>query len=351
MLNKISNEKLDYKKQYLKYKNKYLNNKNTSKINQIGGKPNVFFSYQGAFAPPHLGHLNSARIFINELIKRYTPLEYDINFMFMPTCDKSSKKSLSFATSKDNKSEYVSEESRKKMLEIYVKELKKEFPNIIITCSDIEFNICKKNHDELTIDDLIINKSYPTATINTLSKLRNDSGKDSIIGLGIGIDNGFEISNWSNIKEYVSEPVNLEFILMCDRKLSAFNPPIDISNDLTIIEKSIRIIKIPPNLNIEAFTNTKNNNPITKMYFKSNSILEMEFFNILVCKMSIIDSPDEFSSSSVRKLIKNIYEIESLYTRNDTIRSIAVNSIWDLVVNMCGLEITQYIRCNKIFNN
>ncbi len=344
----FNNNDFYYKQKYLKYKNKYIAKKiilNINNLNQRGGnKIQIVFTYQGAFAPPHLGHLNSANIFINELKKRYNLEDYAINFMFMPTCNLSSKSSISLAKSADNKSDYVSEESRKTMLDYYVEQLKAEHPDISISCSTIEFEICKGMWD-----DIIPNTTYRTATINTLSVLRNKYPK-AILGLGIGIDNGFEISTWSMINLYVSEPVNLEFILMCDRKPSESVPPIDISKQ-HVIEKVIQISKTPiGDKNIEAFINSDLALGINKMYFKNKEGLDIPNFEILVNKMVVLDSPDEFSSSQVRNLIRIIYQIESVYKRDDSYKLVATNSVWSLVTNICGHEITRFIRENNIFN-
>ena len=347
----FDSDMFNYKEKYLKYKNKYIKKKSSLQNQKGGTKTQVLFSYQGAKAPPHLGHFNSANIFIDEIKKKYNPDDYKINFIFMPTCNLSSKLSISFINSQINKSDYVSEEDRSIMLGYYVNRLSQIHPDINISCSSIEYDICKGKYD-----DVLLNKSYRSATINTLNVIRIQN-PDAIIGLGIGIDNGFEISTWSMMNLYIEKPIELEFILMCDRKPSESVNSIDITKDvlekeILISKKNNQIIEAFVNSNTDTDTDTDTNTDTSnmgKMYFKSNSRLDEAYFDILVKKMTVLDSPDEFSSSQVRNLIKTIYQNESIHTQENTYKEKTIDS-WILVNNICGPEITCYIKTNNIFN-
>jgi nicotinic acid mononucleotide adenylyltransferase len=359
MISYDSNENLNFdKNKYIKYKNKYLSYKkkisilSDTKIKQIGGeKKEIIFTYQGAFAPPHFGHFNSARIYLDELVRRYGSgsEENQIRFLFMPTCSKSSKPSLSKEKSLLNPSDYVSEEARATMLGFYVIELKKLYPNVTIEYSDIEYKICRGEYD-----GLIPNERYVTSTINTLTVLRSVY-PEGIIGLGIGIDNGFDISTWSMLDKYVSEPVNLSFILMCDRKPSELAPPIDISS---VPHISATVQTYPVDLSIKAFGNIVTDDSTSpsstlspNMFFQQKEGLSMEVFDKIIQMITVLDSPDEYSSSAVRQLVKNIYSIAKTYAREDEAKLLAIESIWNLVVNMCGEQVVDYIKTNNIFKS
>jgi nicotinic acid mononucleotide adenylyltransferase len=368
----------DYQK-YLKYKNKYLELKKMTEMQNGGGKdddrkkinpsapvgkvgnnspavvkakkkPNksishnsnnlsatfmdveevqpsrVVFSYQGAFAPPHLGHYQCADMFIKFLIRRYPG--YEINFMFMPTPHTASKKSLSLTNREANKSDYISEIERTNLLNIYARELSKKYPDVNVTCSDIEFQIGRREHMEI-----IPKKDYLSATINTLTVLRAEN-PGAIIGLGVGIDNAHEFSTWSMIDKYTSEPVKLDLILMCDRVPSQSAPVISATDLAYTIDISNK--KTP---GLEAF-NTEN-----IMYFKiptPPAVLDKENFDKLVEKMVVLDAPVGYSSSEVRSLMKKYYQ-DTKENKDTTETLSSLNTI-------CGESLIEYIIENNIFN-
>lgn len=290
-------------------------------------KTRVVFSYQGAFAPPHLGHFDSASTYIKELKKIYSMDEFSIEFIFMPSSNISPKPSLCLETSEQNSSVYLSESDRKIMLEIYVEELKKIHPEIIIYCSTIEFEIGKGAYD-----DLILNPDSLTDTLNTLGVLRHKY-PEAILGLGLGIDNGFSLATWTGIDGWLSPYINLSLILMCDRKPSEFAPPIDISKP-NIIRKDVKNHK-DIIANIEAFFDSETNLPVQTMFFiyKDNEE-EISRIDSIIEKITILDSPREYSSSLIRQIIKTSEKNEDL---------------WSKIIEMCGVQLCEYIRQKNFF--
>ena len=166
----------------------------------------VVCSYQGAFAPPHLGHMGGAAKLAEAILEHYgAPPEGESHLvLFMPTNELASKDSLSRAkalavTDGDRgKSEFLSQGERAEMLENYTKTLKNEFEGRGVTfeVSRIEYELVPE---------------AKKATIHTLLKLQ-ETYPGKTLTLGMGRDNGAQLPWWERVQEY-ADRVDKVFVL------------------------------------------------------------------------------------------------------------------------------------------
>jgi nicotinic acid mononucleotide adenylyltransferase len=99
----------------------------------------VVITYQGAFSPPTLGHKDGASKLINAAKKLYP--DSPITFLFMPSNDAESKRSLKKDTTVND--QYMSFEERENCLEKIVATLKEEYTGVDIQVSNIEQEFAK----------------------------------------------------------------------------------------------------------------------------------------------------------------------------------------------------------------
>lgn len=289
----------------------------------------IVFTYQGSFAPPHLGHYEAAKNFIEEIALTYPNTQ--VLFLFMPSSNKSSKASTSVYTALSNPGDYISQEDRLKLLGFYAQELNKLYPNIKVQVSDLEYRICVGEFNFIGLPS----PNYLSSTINTLTVLAY-LYPGSTIGLGLGIDNGYDISTWNLIDKYL---LILGFILICDREPSGQFPIINLgSRSLSVNIKSIKT----ENQIIKAFGLNSQSYPTSpSMYFKSPNPEDIETLKKLGGLITILNSPVGFSSSEIRKIFNSLYSIDCLN----------LTEVRSLLEKMCGFKSNvDYICSKNIFN-
>lgn len=183
----------------------------------------VVCSYQGAFAPPHLGHMGGATRLAEAILEHYgNPGGEDHLVLFMPTNELASKDSLSrakalAATDGDRtKSEFLSQGERAEMLQNYVNTLNNEFQgrHVQFAVSKIEYELVPQ---------------AKKATIHTLLKLQ-EMYPGKTLTLGMGRDNGAQLPWWERVQEY-ADRVDKVFVL--DREGFALSPENKYSTGLT----------------------------------------------------------------------------------------------------------------------
>ena len=154
-------------------------NSNSSSI----PKPQLIFSYQGAFGPPTYGHYKAMDAFAEKINEKYNE-DYNIQMLFMPTAKSGSKKHLE-----------PTQISRINILNLFCKKLKIKYPNIDFEASKTEYELNP------------IQKGN-TSTIHTIQKIANNSNiniptnKPNKLILGMGMDNMFQLPYWKNVEDF-----------------------------------------------------------------------------------------------------------------------------------------------------
>ena len=155
-------------------------------------QPTVVFSFQGAFGPPTLGHYTAMKLYAEKVLQDYP--DNFIEMLFMPTA---------LGTSKPHLKE--TQDSRFGLLHEFCIKLQEEFTGIDITFSPsrIEYDLCRDSND--------------TGTYRTVEKLR-EMYPDSILLLGMGLDNMLQMPYWKNVETY--KTLGVEKIYVASRVLT-----------------------------------------------------------------------------------------------------------------------------------
>lgn len=157
----------------------------------------VICSIQGSYAPPHLGHKGLAKNIAEKLLELYPDEHCTVSYM--PSSNFASKSSISKKS--ENTDEYVSEDDRAAMLELYCKELTEEFD-----AKQLTFNVSRIEYE-------IQPQLKSTATIHTLRALRKAEPLARII-VAMGEDNYQQLPWWQGIEEWDGL---IDTILMLER--------------------------------------------------------------------------------------------------------------------------------------
>lgn len=235
----------------------------------------VVVTYQGSFAPPHLGHFQCASNIAMFLLG--LKLDSDIEILFMPTSDYASKSSINY--DKMNNNDYISQEERYDMLEIYCSMLRMTFSKVKFNVSTIEFEIQRQLKS--------------TATIHTLEHMR-EIYEDPII-LAMGIDNAKELPWWSHIEKF---PKLCCYFLFIGRIVDGIE-----DRNLTFTPASWPI-STPENSIKRHYTYDELMSESPGIRNAVNKVLEYH---------TILSSPDGFSSSDVRACLRdgNFSDVET----------------------------------------
>jgi hypothetical protein len=279
----------------------------------------------------------------------------------MPSSNKSSKVSTSAEKSESNPGDYISQIQRFELLDLYAQELDKLYPNIKVQVSDLEYRISSGEFDSLDLPS----PDYLSSTSNTLTVLRYLYPK-SIIGMGLGIDNCYDLSSWNLIDIYLTI---LSFILICDREPSESSPGIDIKviPTISVSVKSIKtqnqIIKIfglnsnkqmhfrhtacQTHLRCAGSGNASvSGGQASLLEFNSNRHTELISSSLIQTLekigelITVLNAPIGWSSSNVRKICNSWY-----LSRTDD-----KEKLFHTLEMMCGILNVRYIFSNNIFN-
>lgn len=263
----------------------------------------VVCSYQGAFAPPHLGHRGGARILAEALLSLYSGQPIEV--LFMPTNDLASKTSLSKAkalavnNSNASPSEYVSQDERKGMLQLYCDELNAEFKGsgLSFGVSDIEYELGKEGKK---------------ATIHTLLRLQGVYPK-SLLVLGIGRDNCAQLPWWESVAKYAEL---VDSVLVLDREGFSLSPDNSYDTGVTYRDSSVKI-EFENNAPWSTTLNgVKKGWTAAELFAEDPSTpqkTELKHgIEALLHKMILLEAPDAISSSEVRALLAQGQDVSPL---------------------------------------
>lgn len=268
---------------------------------------------QGSFGPPHLGHKGLSEHVGNNLLRLYSDAK-KIQVLFMPTSNISSKASISKKSL--NPSEYVSEEDRQAMLQIYCDELNKEFKgkNIVFSVSTIEYSIQPEKKS--------------TATVHTLREIRKElcQKEDCTFVLAIGEDNARQFPWWSYIDEW---PGLIDKLLLVDR----------LGQNKHIHPSTYKITSYNKAKNTLGFDGPPwKGAPDYETMINKPGIAEA--LSALAEKTELLPQPPGYSSSEVRKIL-NSYYLQGGLEQKITFKKLE---------ELCGEKVAKYLVSHSIGN-
>ena len=85
------------------------------------------------------------------------------------------------------------------------------------------------------------------------------------------------------------------------------------------------------------------------MYFYKKNSIDLNKFNLIVDKITILQSPIEYSSTTIRNIIKKINQTKLNLTIDDNYKLEKINDYWNLIKEICGDKIVNYIKDSNLF--